>query len=326
MFEARGVRATLLIAIGVLSVVWCWPGSSAAAEAAPQEPAVETAEEPSKQAEGERRLLPSLLGATPEERARLAAERRRLSEIAAENGTDPTAIVTFAQLSYEHDSFTIPLRLDLVRPFVRLAVTPSWVLSVTMPYVWADPNRAGTSSTNGATDMTVRTGWRVYSSSNLALFLGTDATFPTASKETLGLGKYTLGPAVAVALPMARLRSLLFVLAQDFRSVGGDPSRPDVHFSRVQTVFNTIWSERWWTTLELLANANWEQNGKSGGTLESELGYRFDDRWRIFVRPGIGLWGKSIPQAFDWNFEAGVRFMFKGSLLPKAFFEGFKGD
>lgn len=50
--------------------------------------------------EGDRRLLPSLMGATPEEQARLTEERKRLSATAAANGTDPTAIVGYNQLAF----------------------------------------------------------------------------------------------------------------------------------------------------------------------------------------------------------------------------------
>jgi hypothetical protein len=158
------------------------------------------------------------------------------------------------------------------------------------------------------------------------LFIGADTFFPTASHEILGTGKYSIGPAVAGSAPMPRLRSLLFVLVQDVRSVGGDPGRSDVHYGVVQTIVNTIWSENWWTTLQLSANANWELNNKTGGVLEAELGRRLGDHWRLFVRPGVGLWGQHIPQAYDWNVEAGARWMISGTVFSKSIFEWFHRD
>ena len=84
--------------------------SALAAAETPREGAV--AESPSEPTQGERGLMPSLLGATPEEQSRLTEERKRLSTIAAANGTDPTAIVGFRQLAYGRTTFTNNLRLD----------------------------------------------------------------------------------------------------------------------------------------------------------------------------------------------------------------------
>src|SRR5215831_17974349 len=178
--------------------------------------------------------LPSFLfGATPEEREWLAAERKRLSAAAAAFGTDPTAIIGFYQLSYGYTAFTNNLRVDTATAVVSLPVTPNFLFQVTVPYVWADRSGPEGFTTNGVGDMTVRTGGRLYASQNVAVFIGADASFPTASttqpsvgkQETkLGTGKYTLGPGGAVAVPLPRLRSLFLTLVQNFNSVGGDPS------------------------------------------------------------------------------------------------------
>ena len=38
-----------------------------------------------------------------------------------------------------------------------------------------------------------------------------------------------------MAVPMPRARSLFFTVIQDFNSVGGDPSRANIHFMQVQS-------------------------------------------------------------------------------------------
>ena len=244
------MRVGLLSALGALWAVCSGTGSlsiaAARSEKPPGEPVAESAEEPP---EGKRRPLRELLyGATPEESERLAEERRRLSAAAAAFGTDPTAIIGYYQLTYGHNTFTNNLRLDTATAEVRLPITPNWLLRVTLPYVWADLNQPRGFTTNGPSDTVVRTGGRLYASPNVALFVGTDASIPTAAKKELGTGKYTLGPGGAVAVPMPRARSLFFTVIQDFNSVGGDPSRANIHFMQVQSAVNTIWSERWWST------------------------------------------------------------------------------
>ena len=130
-------------------------------------------------------------GPGPEKRQGLAEERKRISAAAAAFGTDPTAINGYYELTYGHAAFTNNLRLDTATAEVRLPITPNWILRVTMPYAWADLDGPGGFTKNGASDLVVRTGGRLYASPNVALFVGADATFPTARKTT-GTGKYTL--------------------------------------------------------------------------------------------------------------------------------------
>ena len=311
-----GGRLGLLVILAItLAPVASW----SADEASPKGPPSESASEPQ---ESERRPLRELLyGATPEERARLEEERKRLSAAAKAFGTDPTAIVGYYELTYGHSAFTNNLRLDTATAEARLPITPNWLVRVTMPYVWADLNGPRGFTTNGTSDLLVRMGGRLYASPNVALFVGTDATFPTASNKMLGLGKYTLGPGSAVAVPLPRLRSLLFVFVQDFNSVGGDPSRANIHFMQVQSAVNTIWSERWWSTASMTWDMNWNNNRKTTMNLQGEIGHRFDNHWNVFAGAGAGVVGQDTFLGLDWTVQAGVRWVFLTPLFPERLLE-----
>lgn len=321
----QAVRITLLIAPGILCLMCSGPGSVSLAAEKPGErsdgPVAETPEQPAEGALG--RLESRLLGATPEERARLAEERKRISAAAAAFGTDPTAIIGYYQLVYGHSAFTSGLRLDTATAVIRLPLTPNWFFQVTMPYVWADPNRPRGSTVDGTSDMTVRTGGRLYASENVALFIGTDVSFPTASETQLGTGKYTLGPGGGVAAPLPRLRSLFFTLVQDFNSVGGDPSRADLHFMQVQSGLNTIWSERWWTTAFMTWDIDWNNERKTTMNLLGEAGHRFDKHWNVFAGAGAGVVGKDTFLGLDWTVQAGLRWVFATPLFPERLLESF---
>jgi hypothetical protein len=262
------------------------------------------------------------MGATPEERARLAEERKRIAEASAAIGVDPTAIVGFYQAGYGHSEYTNGLRVDTATGVVRLPLTPNWLLQVTMPYAWADLNGAHGFPTNGTSDLVARTGWRVYASENVALFIGGDVSFPTASEKQLGTGKYTLGPGAGVAAPLPRLRSLFFTLVEDFISVGGDPSRADIHYMRVQPALNTIWSERWWSLLSLTWNIDWTHRRENTVNLLGTVGYRFDQHWNVFIGAGGGVVGRDATLGQDWTVQAGVRWVFRTPLIPETFWGG----
>ena len=268
-----------------------------------------------------RRLEAFLEGATPEERARLEEERKRLSAAAAGFGTDPTAIVGYYQLVYGHSAFTNNLRTDTATATVQLPITPNWLFRVNLPYVWADLDQPRGFTKDGTGDMTIRTGGRLYSNEYVALFIGTDAAFPTASETPLGTGKYTLGPGGGLAVPLARVHSLLYVLAQDFNSVGGDPSRAKLHYTQVQSTLNTIWTERWWSSAIATWDLDWENHRKTTLNLQGEIGHRFDDHWNVFAGPGVGVMGRHTFLGLDWTVQAGVRWVFKTPLIPERFFE-----
>lgn len=276
---------------------------------------------PEQEAEKPRRPLQRLeeriLGATPEERARLEEERRRISAAAAAFGTDPTAIIGYYQATYGHNVLTNNVRLDVATATIRVPITPNWLLQVNMPYAWADLDPSNVFPVRGAGDLTMRTGGRLYANENIALFVGMDAWFPTASERQLGTGKYMLGPGGGMAVPLPRLRSLFFTLVQDFNSVGGDSSRPDLHFTQIQSAVNTIWSDHWWSLVSMTWDVDWNNRRKSTMNLLGEVGYRFDNHWNVFAGPGVGVAGRDTPLGLDWTMQAGVRWVYQTPLLPE---------
>ena len=41
-----------------------------------------------------------------------------------------------------------------------------------------------------------------------------------------------------------------------------------------------------------------------------EVGRSLIGRLGVYVRPGIGVWGRDVIGAYDWNIEGGIRYMF----------------
>jgi hypothetical protein len=316
-----------LVILGIFCAVGLGTGSlSIAAEKSDgpaDEPAAETAEQQQEPTKGplRRRLEERLHGATPEEAARLDIERQRLSEAAARFGTDPTAMVGFYQLAYGRNTFTNNLSIDSAVATVRLPVTPNFLFQVNMPYVWTDLNQPRGSTLNGTSDLNIRTGGRIYANEDVALFIGTDAFFPTASEQRLGTGKYTLGPGAVLAAPMPRARSIFFLQVFDYNSIGGDPSRPNIHFAQVNSFINTIWSNHWWTIAGVNYDVNWNHEQRTSMELSGQVGYRFDHHWAVFAGPSAGVMGRDTILGQDWAVQAGVRWIFKTPLIPERLFE-----
>lgn len=321
-FLAMGLIGTLslLAGPGSLYSVWAQQPPVKKGESAPvaqsgevgprvMEPELDMEPEADKSSR-EPQSRPRLLGRkvlTPEQ----LEEAEHLKKLAAKFGTDPTAIVGRVQLSSQYAD--LPQGRSLVDTVARvdLPFRGNWLLRLDAPFLrWSDPNRSGTTNEGGVSDLAATIGWRAYNTPEYAFFLGVASTFPTASENGLGTGKYTTGPLLATARFLPRWESFLFGIFQQIISVGGDPSRKDIDLTRVTAQVNTIWADRWWTTVQGVWQVDWERNTKSSMTLEFEGGRSLVGLWGAYVRPGVGVWGRDVPGAYEWNVEIGIRRMF----------------
>jgi len=170
----------------------------------------------------------------------------------------------------------------------------NWLLQVNTPFHrWLDLNRPGMSSTQGLGNLSAVLGWRAYNTPEYAFLIGAASSFPTASEDTLGSGKYTVGPFIATGRFLPQWESFLFGVFQHQVSAGGDPSRADISFTSASVQINTIWPERWWSTVQggvagqLGAKGEeqhgsrsraWSESGRKMGSLYASRGWDLGDR------------------------------------------------
>jgi hypothetical protein len=231
--------------------------------------------------------------------------------LAAKYGTDPTAIVGRLQLSSAYND--LPNGGHAVDTIARidLPFRKNFLLRVDAPFLkWSDPNRSGITSVRGLSDVAVTAGWRAYNTPEYALLLGVISTMPTAAETVLGLGKYTVGPTVATGKFLPQWESFLIGVFTQQMSVGGDPARRSINVSKFTGQINSFWGRRWWSVAQTVWQVDWERNAKASLVLELEVGRSVVGRWGVFVRPGVGIFGRDLVGAYDWNVEAGVRYMF----------------
>ncbi len=276
--------------------------------AAPHVEMDEPAEEPEVVPEKRRRL--SRLGPQPMTPEQLE-EAERLRKLAAKYGTDPTAIVGRIQLSSGY--FDLPGGAQAVDNIVRvdLPYRRNFLLRMDAPFLkWSDPDRPGATSVQGFSDLAITLGWRAYNTPEYAVLVGVLTTMPTAAETGLGLGKYTVGPTIATARFLPQWESFLVGLYTQQLSVGGDPARNDINRSKLQAQINSFWAERWWSVVQTAWQVDWERKAKASMTVEVEVGRSIVGRLGAFVRPGVGVFGRDLAGAYEWNVEVGIRYMF----------------
>jgi hypothetical protein len=318
-------RSPGAVVLGVLLVV-IWSGSGPAhGQVNPDDPSEETPSNPAEELPGvesepetpaspsekePKRRVFKRIGPQP-----MAPEQReeaeRLRKVAAKYGTDPTAIVGRIQVTSQYLDLTQGANATVSTVRVDLPFRNDFLLRMDLPFLRTnDPNNPGMSGHRGVSDLAVTAGWRAYNTPEYALLVGAVSTFPTAAQDSLGFGKYTVGPAIATARFLPRLESFLIGLLAYQTSVGGDPSRKDVSLFNVTAQVNSFWGQRWWTIVQSVWQVDFERSGKSSMVMEFEGGRNLIGRFGAYVRPGIGIWGRDVAGAYQWNIEVGVRYMF----------------
>jgi hypothetical protein len=196
------------------------------------------------------------------------------------------------------------VRVDL--PFKK-----DYLLSVQAPFLQSSvPGRTGTTNAHGFSDLGVILGWRAYNTPEYAFFIGMNALFPTATEDKLGFGKYSLGPIVAASRFLPKFDSFLFGVLSHRVSVAGDSDRRSVNVSSASLRINTIWAEKWWSVAQAGWQLDWERSTRGNMNLELEIGRNVAGKWGVFIRPGIGIFGRDLPGAYSWNMQGGIRYIF----------------
>lgn len=240
-----------------------------------------------------------------------AMSTRLLNVVTADNGQNGTAIIGRAQLSSEYrDRRDGSVQLENVAR-VDVPLGERFLVRADLPFLWLDPQSSGGTSVTGFGDLSMRLGGQVWRTPGFTLLAGGDIIFPTAGSSELGRGKYQIGPGIAASVPVPELNSVVFPSLQQFTSVGGDPSRNDVNYSRFRISLDTPWlNNQWWTSFEPNLFIDWTQKSRTAMNLEFEVGKRLGEHFRAWIRPAVGLWGTGVPGAYDWYTQVGIRYMF----------------
>jgi len=199
---------------------------------------------------------------------------------------------------------------NMIVPRLDYAVTPVFSLRVEAPVVTSGPELAGESNQSGFGDLLFRASYRAVRSNGYAAVVGTELILDSASKDSLGYGKEVLAPLAYASIDLPRYRSVLFPFIQYYFTIGGDDSRPDVHYTSLKAALLTRWPDRFYTVVEPQLVVDHERADRVGVTLETELGRFIDRRLAIWGRPGIGIHGDDLPQVYNWNLKVGFRYTF----------------
>jgi len=236
---------------------------------------------------------------------------RLLNVLSGDNGTNRTAIIGRFQISGEYrEQRDGSARVENVER-LDIPIGDRLIFRTDVPFMGLDQRVSGSTSVSGLGDISARLGGQIWARPAFTTFFEGQVVFPTASDPDLGRGKYQFVPGLTFSIPIQVLDTVFMPAVHQTFSFGGDPSRKDVHYTKVALEFTTTWANNlWWTTIEPDLYVDWIQKGKTAMNLEFEVGRRLGDHFRVWLRPAVGLWGTGVPGSYDWFTQFGIRYMF----------------
>ncbi len=187
-------------------------------------------------------------------------------------------------------------------------ITKTFTFRTDIPYVWKNGD------TNGLGDIFSRLNYQFVDKPDFNAVAMCDFYFPSGA-QPITAGRWQAGPGFQVATPVTGLGSVVKFRVQQYFSYAGSSSYDSINYTQAQGRFYTGWSQNWWTELRFYLIVNWEPTattarGNTGSKLEIELGRRFGEHLRAYIRPGVGLWGIGQPNVYDWALRGGIYYLF----------------
>ena len=131
--------------------------------------------------------------------------------------------------------------------------------------------------------------------------VGSGVVLPTATSRLLGAGKLVVAPVTA---PLWRFpRGMFIVKVQNFISVAGDASRPDVNYLLVTPLFVHAVGSEWWVLIDSETKTNWRFDARTGVKSGLQFGRRVGPNVGIWLKPEV-WWGQN--RDGDWNLKFGI--------------------
>jgi hypothetical protein len=134
-----------------------------------------------------------------------------------------------------------------------------------------------------------------------AFVVGTGLLIPTASDPLLGAAKWVLAPAVAPVWFFGR--GMFLVKFQNFVSIAGSPSRPDVNFLLITPSFIHAVGRRWWVLADSETRTVWRLDAHTGIKSGFQVGRNVAGAFAVWVKPEL-WWGPN--DNGQWNLKFGL--------------------
>lgn len=183
--------------------------------------------------------------------------------------------------------FRRTLNVFNIQPVIPLRISENWNLITrsVLPVVSLPDITRPNGGTKGLSDLNPTLFLSPEYSGKVIWGIGPDFILPTATKEELGAGKWSVGPSVAVIVQPEKWT--MGVLVSNVWSFAGKRNRSRVNSLSLEYLISRDFKKGWYFTSAPTITADWELS--------------LTERWNVPVGPGIGrvfkIGGQSVSAA-----------------------------
>ena len=135
---------------------------------------------------------------------------------------------------------------------------------------------------------------------NNLVAIGTGVVIPTATDRFLGNGKLILSPSIIPVWYFKNRERFIFLRIQNYISVAGDNTRPNINYLIVDPNLVHRVSERWWLAEDTEFKWDWH-NRLSSALSGLQIGRMIKGSFGFWVKPEIA-WGSGRVSDFNLKF------------------------
>ena len=203
-----------------------------------------------------------------------------------------------------------------IQPILPVKLNKSgWLLinRFIIPFPTSVPDQSSEDANNitGLGDINYTVWFSPPPKSKMTIGFGLVSIWPTASKDMLGDGKFSIGPSFVLVYPQTH--GLIAAVISNWFSVGGDENRSDVNTFYFQYILTRFLQKKWYITSAPINLANWE--AESGQKWTVPLGGGFGKMFNIGKLPmdlsTQAFYNVVRPDgAADWQWRVQLKFIF----------------
>ena len=228
------------------------------------------------------------------------------------NADDPANFLTrvefFNELQHhEKNGSDFYLNQTTVRTIFKLG--KRFTTRVDVPYVYNSINTPANYKQSGIGDISFRLlGYKFLEKKLSAFTASLEISMNTAQSPIIGTGKNILIPVISYSKLIPKKKILFSAVFQQANSIGGEDTRSDISFSKLQLVAIKYLSKRFWMVLAPEWYYDYINDGASM-ILRTRFTGAPTPRMNIWVTPSAGIFGDFVGR-YQWSIDIGGRYFF----------------
>ncbi|HMK17922.1 MAG TPA: hypothetical protein VK492_06985 [Chitinophagaceae bacterium] len=219
-----------------------------------------------------------------------------------------TRVEFFNELQH-HDKNGNDFYLNQTTLRTILRVGKRFTTRIDLPYVYNSINAPANYKQSGIGDISFRLlGYKFWEKKLSAFTASMEISLNTAESPILGTGKNILIPVVSYSKLIPKKKILISAVFQQANSIGGDDTRSDISFSKLQVVAIKYLSKRFWMVLAPEWYYDYINDGASM-ILRTRFTGAPTPRMNIWITPSAGIFG-DFAGRYQWSIDIGGRYFF----------------